>query len=146
MTTDTVGAYQEICQRVRDVNASQAVTTLVGYTPEIRYANVSYKDMQSVDNKYWLRVTMVGAGQRKRTLGAPSRVTYQGLADIQLFMPIKAARAAEVGLKLAEILKSAFLSNTANVDFFQAMIKDMPDESQWFYKRVNATYNYDTLE
>lgn len=147
ITTHT-GAYQEMCARVRSIVTSSDVATLVGYTPELRYDDIVYDKpkMQAVADKYWIRFTLIQAGEKRRTLSTPSRITHQGQADIQLFSPVQDRQAAEIGLRLAEMLKKSYASRTASVVFYSAGIRNMPREDQWFYKRIAATYNYETLE
>lgn len=145
MTTSETGAYQEMCVAARNVIESADIFALVGYTPEVRYVDVTYKTVAPSD-KVWLRFSIMQSGEKRRTLSMPSRKIMQGIADLQLFVPSTLKNAAEVGRKVADLLKGVYAQSTANVDFYSASIKDMPKEDSWFYKRVNATYNYDTYE
>ena len=142
MITDETGAYQEMCSALRAVVASTAMTTIVGYTPEIRYVDVPYKT-EPDKTKIWLRFSIIQGGEYKRTLQRPSRVTYQGIADIQLFVPSTVRNPAELGRRVADKLMLVYANSTASVDFTKAAIRDMPKEDAWFYKRVNATYYYE---
>lgn len=141
MATDNVGAYQEMCARIRDVINSADVAAIVGYTPELRYGDVNYPKLPAPD-KLWCKFSMAEAAEKARTLGRQCRITYAGIAGIQLFVPETDKQAAERIRRLAERLKSAFALSTANVDFYKAGIKDLPPDPPWIYKRVSATYQY----
>ena len=141
MATDNVGAYQEMCERVRSVIQSAEVAAIVGYTPELRYGDVFYAGVPASD-KLWCKFTMAEAAELRRTLGNRCRITYAGNAGIQLFVPSTDKQAAERIRRVAEKLKSGFAVSTANVDFYKAGIKDLPPDPPWIYKRVYATYNY----
>lgn len=145
MITNETGAYQEMCAAVRAVVTSAGMLAIVGYVPELRYVDIAYKAEPSKD-KVWCRISIAQAGEKKRTLSRPSRVTQHGMVDVQLFVPVSFAKAAETGRQASELLRTAFTQGTPSVDFFGAVIRDMPPESQWFYKRVSATYNYDIRE
>lgn len=145
MTTTDVGAWNEMCALVRDALATAEVATLVGYTPELRYADRTY-DKPVQNDKLWCRVSLIEGGEKKRTLSMPSRVTYQGVLDIQVFTPVADQRAAERSIKLASMLVTAVNKGTANVDLLMPSSRSMPKEDQWYYKRVNATYNYDVRQ
>ena len=137
-------AYQEMCVRARAVLQSSAVSALVGYAPELRYVDVTYPSVPA--DKVWCRISLNQSGEKRRTLSLNSRKTMEGIVDLQLFVPASWKNAAELGRKLADLLKGVYVSSTASVDFYGATIKDMPKEDAWYYKRVYATYNYDTYQ
>ena len=145
MITTETGAYVEMCAAARSVINGDELTTLVGYAPELRYVDVVYK-VPADTSKVWCRISLIQGGEKRRTLSQPSRKTMQGIVDLQLFVPATLKNAAEMGRKVADLLKGVYAKSTASVDFYSASIKDMPKEDAWFYKRVNATYNYDTYE
>ena len=144
IVTETL-AYQEMCSAARAVLSSSDMATLVGYAPELRYVDVTYKAVVDA-SKVWCRISLVQGGEKRRTLSQPSRKTMQGIVDIQLFVPATFKNAAEMGRKVADLLKTIYGKSTASVDFYGATIKDMPKEDAWYYKRVNATYVYDTYQ
>lgn len=144
IVTETT-AYMEMCTAARAAIASTAMQTLVGYAPELRYVDVTYK-AEAPKDKVWCRISLIQGGEKRRTLSQPSRKTMQGIVDVQLFIPATIKNAAEMGRKVADLLKGMYVQSTASVDFYGASIKDMPKEDAWYYKRVNATYNYDTYE
>lgn len=145
MPTDNVGAYQEICARVRTIVAGANFAAIVGYSPELRYADVNYAKLPAGD-KLWMKVTMAEAKEQRRTLGSVARVTYSGLVGVQLFVPTTDLQAAERIRKCGEALKAAFTSSTASVNFYKAGIKSMPPDPPWFYARVYATFQYDQMQ
>src|ERR1700712_4002227 len=126
MITSDVGAYQEMCARMRETADLPSVHALVGYAPEVRYDGVVYskEDRDRVVKKYWLRFTTVSSGEKRRTMGARKRITYHGTAVAQLFIPKLDRTAAGTGYNLAEVVKSAYASSTASVDFYRSMIRD----------------------
>ena len=117
----------------------------MGYIPELRYVDVTYQ-VDAPKDKIWLRISLNQAGEKKRTLALRSRKTMQGVVDLQLFVPASIKNAAEMARKVADLVKGVYATGTASVDFYTATIKDMPKEDAWYYKRVYATYNYDTYE
>ncbi len=145
MATTESDAWQEMCARVRATNNSPDVVTLVGYKPELRYGDVYYPRDPPGD-KLWCKFAIVQSGERKRTLGNPSRVTYYGIAAVQLFTPTTDSNAAERSRKLAAMFQTGFQGGTANVVFQKAAIKDMPQQPPWFYKRIFCTYLFDTYQ
>lgn len=145
MITNELGAYKELCAAARQVIEGSDVATIVGYTPELRYVDRVY-DKPAAPDKVWVRISLIQGGEKRRTLGQPSRKTMQGTADMQLFVPATVRNAAEIGRKVADKLKGVYARSTASVDFYAAAIRDMPKEEAWFYKRINATYNYDTFD
>ena len=145
MITTETGAYQEMCAQTRTIIASASVAALVGYVPELRYVDVPYQNTPPTD-KVWCRISLNQSGEKRRTLSLRSRKTMQGIVDLQIFVPATVKNAAEMGRKLADLLKGIYATSTASVDFYSATIKDMPKEDAWYYKRVYATYNYDTFE
>lgn len=144
-TTETV-AYQEMCARLREVVTSQAMSEAVGYVPELRYQDINYGNKTPAPNKLWLKFAIVQAGEKSRTLGKPARVRYSGIAAVQLFVPVSDTDAAKRGRIVADLVKGGMQSSTANVDFYKAAVKDMPQADQWFYKRIAATYNFSQYE
>lgn len=145
MIISETGAYQEMCAQARTILASASVAALVGYVPELRYVDVTYQNIPPTD-KIWCRISLNQGGEKRRTLSLRSRKTMQGVVDIQLFVPASLKNAAEMSRKVADLLKGVYATGTASVDFYTATIKDMPKEDAWYYKRVYATYNYDTYE
>lgn len=145
MITTHIVAWNEMCQRVRDVIGDTGMHDLVTYKPELRYFDQMYNTRPPA-NKLWCRISIAQAGVKKRTLGRPARLTQAGSVDIGLFVPLSDPRAAEYLQKVAALLVKCWSSNTANVDFFNVVPRDMPKEDPWHYKRVYATYNYDTRE
>lgn len=146
MITTDVGAYQEVAVRVRQAILDASVAALVGYQPELRYADVTY-DAPTPGNVVWARLTMIQHGEKQRTLGARPRVTMSGMVDIQLFVPTNHKTPGEIGRKLAQILQTAYTRGpTASVNFTKAYTKDMPREAGYFYWRINATYDYETYQ
>lgn len=145
MTTNNVGAYQEMCARLRDVVGGAEVAAIVGYPPELRYGDVNYQSLPKAD-KLWCKFTMVKAAEVRRTLGRATRITYGGVASVQLFVPKTDQQAAERIRRVADKLKSAFALSTANVDFYKAGIDDQPPDDPWLYKRVTATYQYTEIQ
>lgn len=146
MTTDNSGAYQEMAAVVRAVVASQAVADIVGYTPELRYADTNANAAVPNALKLWMRFTMANSIEKQRTIGRQCRIRYSGVASIQLFVPITDPKAAERIRKVAEKLKSAFAISTANVDFYKAGISDLPPDASWLYKRVSAEFQYTQIQ
>lgn len=145
MPTNNTDAYNEMCERLRLTITGPVVDALVGYAPELRYGDVSYAKVPAAD-KIWARFTMAGATERSRTLGKPSRVTYAGIAGVQIFVPSADIKAAERLRRLADEVKTAFAVATANVLFYKAGIRDMPPDGSWLYKRVDATFNYTQMQ
>ena len=141
MATDNVGAYQEMCALIRACVAGPEIAAIVGYTPELRYGDVFYASLPQPD-KLWCKFTMAEAGEKMRTLGIQCRITYSGIAGVQLFVPTTDRQAAERIRRVSEKLKSAFAVSTPNVDFYKAGIKDLPPDPPWIYKRIYATYQY----
>lgn len=141
MSTDNAGAYQEMCQRIREACTSADMQALLGYAPELRYADVNYPK-EAVQGKVWCRFTMAKAEEKTRTLGRTCRITYTGIAGIQLFVPITDPQAAERVRRAGDKLKSAFAFSTANVNFYKAGLNDLPPDPPWLYKRITATYEY----
>lgn len=141
MSTDNVGAYQELCARIREVCNSADMVSIVGYAPELRYADVNYPSKPAND-KMWCRFTMAKAEETARTLGMPCRITYTGIAGIQLFVPITDGKAAERIRRVSDTLKNGLVRSTANVILTRAGLNDLPPDPPWLYKRVFATYRY----
>lgn len=141
MSTDNVGAYQEMCARIREACGSADMIAIVGYAPELRYADVNYPK-EVATNKLWCKFTMAKAEEKSRTLGRTCRITYTGIAGIQLFVPGTDDKAAERVRRASDRLKSAFAFSTNNVTFYKAGIFDLPPDPPWLYKRITATYEY----
>jgi hypothetical protein len=141
IATTEYDAYSQMAARIRDIANSAAMETVVGYKPEVRYDNQQYKDDPRRD-KLWMRFAIVQAGEKTRTLGKPSRVTYHGTAGVQLFVPLNDTNAAARGRQVADLLLSGLQASTPSVDFYKPGIKDMPQVDGWWYKRVFATYNF----
>lgn len=141
MPTTELGAYQEMCALIRDIAASAEMSTVVGYAPEVRYGDQQYK-AQPPANKLWFKFAIVQSGEKTRTLGIPARVTYHGVAGVQVFVPLTDTNAAARGRRVADLLLSGLQASTPSVDFYKSGIKDMPQVDGWFYKRVFATYNF----
>lgn len=142
ITTDR-GAYQEMAAAVRVVANSTAMITQLNGSLEVRYNDVIYKDLPD-GSKFWVRFALAQAGEKRRTISKPARITQHGIANIQLFTPLADKNGADLGSKVAALLKTVYSKSTASVDFFQAAIRDMPREEKWFCKQITATYNYDT--
>lgn len=140
MITTDIGAYNEMCLALRTANAGNAVN--IGYVPELRYNKVTYAAIAPPD-KIWMRFQLIQSGEKKRTLSVPSRITQAGTADLQLFVPVNLKNGAELGMKVAAVMKAAY-TRTASVNFYKAVTKDMPREDKWFYTRIQALYDYDT--
>lgn len=142
MSTDNTGAYQEMAARIRSVVIGDEIAAIVGYVPELRYADTAASAALPKGDKLWLRFTMAKAAELRRTLGRPALVTYTGIASVQLFVPISDPKAAERIRRVAEKVKSAYAVSTANVDFYKAGIDDQPPDATWLLKRISATFQY----
>jgi hypothetical protein len=143
MPTTELGAYQEMVERLRAAAALIPAAANMDYVPDIRYPDKQYPPAKK--DKLFLTFTLAQVGEKRRTLGRPPRITYTGIASVQVFVPITDTNAAERGRLVAEVLLNGFQRSTASVNFTKAGIKDMPVQDAWYYKRVFATYDFDQI-
>lgn len=143
MPTDEIGAFQEMSERLRTVAALIPAAAGMDYVPEIRYPDKQYPAAKK--DKLFLTFTLAQVGEKRRTLGRPPRITYTGIASVQVFVPVTDTNAAQRGRLVAEVLLNGLQRSTKSVNFSKSGIKDMPVQDAWYYKRVFATYDFDQI-
>ena len=144
-------AMDEIRRRFYEDWTAKA-SLIVGYTPEVTFANVGKKETPQ-SNVYWARFSTQTVTDEQATLsnceGTPNQFKYtaEGLIFVQLFLPKDDLQANEKGEKLAVIARNAFRkkSTAGGVWFKNARIQEQPQEELFYRFNVVAEYSYDEL-
>lgn len=126
-----------------------AIDTLLGYVPNLVIQGVQSPGKQPTD-KIHLRFSQQTVIEEQATLAGSDlkrRYTTDGLVFVQIFSPIASLNDYANGLKVAELVKSAYRGkNTENCMWFRnTRIQELPPEEAWFRVNVVSEYTYDQI-
>lgn len=126
-----------------------ALTTLLGYAPNIVYQGVETAAKMPTD-KLWMRISQQTVLESQAALAGNDlkrRYNSSGLIFVQVFIPKTEVQNYAFGLAAANVIKLAYRGKqTSNCIWFNNVrIQELPAETAWFRINVVAEYQYDEI-
>lgn len=124
---------------------------IAGYIPEVRWQNIEKSPIPDA-SKFWARVSLQSGGERQATLttdcsvAGKRRYRCDGRVVVQIFCPKSLSTSAATGQQLADLAKNAFRkAPESNLNFYDAWIKELSPEAEYYRFNVIADFQYDEI-
>lgn len=119
-----------------------------GPVPYVQYEGIT-PSKPAPNNKIWARLFVRNVNESQATLGSPDgpgKHEYEsvGFLTVQLFLPKDDNGAIVRGRRLAQLVRNAYRSVSANgeVWFRDATIRERPPEERWYVIDISVTYEF----
>lgn len=151
----TVSAPNARREMFAHINACWQADTLaiVGYVPEIRWQGLEKKTVPGAD-KFWMRASTQEVDTNHSGFAVPqfgvSDVVYDtdGVVTLQIFAPMKERTAYDLGEKLAQVGRRAFMatSTPSAVWFRRPRVRELDNDGTWYRWNVIADYHFSQVK
>jgi hypothetical protein len=148
MATTYQAAKDEMFAAVYNMLISSLVTTLLGYTPDIRFSGVAEPN-EPDRTKYWVRISLqVVTDQQISLMNAYQNALFQadGLLYIQIFCPRNKAASIDNGLIIALAVQNVFRNQSADgqVWYTKQRVQELPEDDLSYPILVSTRFTYKT--
>lgn len=149
MTTTYPNAVDEMFVIAKDAWDANAAS-ICGGDPQLFWTGVQY-NYPPDSSQFWGRISEQGVTDQQTAFsfggGNGPRFTADGLLFIQLSCPQSDPQAMDKGRRLAQKLKEAYrnVRTPGGVVFFNAQIKNLPDDEKSYRLNVVAEYTFDEI-